>query len=142
MLSPREISILRIREHCRCVLSNWNAFGTQLNKKTLIVQVAKAPSDALHVLEQTTSSIVSAIVSASSSQPTGGLAIVPISDLKLSISLPPRILTLSEMQRVKRQFVTIHKKAITLGTTERGAVGFDENNVGRKFAEYVAEHVH
>lgn len=64
-----------------------------------------------------------------------------IGDVKFSITLPPRVVTLSEMLRVKRQFVTIHKKAITLGTTERGAVGFDENSVGRKFAEYVAEHV-
>jgi protein KTI12 len=77
----------------------------------------------------------------SSSQPNGGSVIIPLSTSKLTVPLPPRIVTLSEMQRIKRQFVTIHKKAITLGTTERGAVDFDQENVGRKFAEFVAEHV-
>lgn len=101
----------------------------------------KAPSDALHVLEQTTAAVVSAIVSVSSSQPEGGLVIIPLSTSKISVMLPQRIVTLSEMQRIKRQFVTIHKKAITLGTTERGAVNFDEENVGRKFAEFVNNHV-
>jgi len=103
--------------------------------------VVKAPTDALHVLEQTTAAMVSAIVSASSSQPTGGTTIIPIASTRLSITLPQRIVTVPEMQRVKRQFVTIHKKAITLGTIERGAVDFDEESVAHKFAEYIAEHV-
>jgi protein KTI12 len=95
----------------------------------------------LHVLEQTTAAVVSAIVSMSNSQPIGGSVVIPLSSSKISVTLPPRIVTLSEMQRIKRQFVTTHKKAITLGTTERGTVDFDEENVGRKFAEFVAEHV-
>jgi len=95
--------------------------------------------DALHVLESTTSAVVSAVVAASSSQPTGGVAIIP--GLKQTVTLPPRNVTQSEMQRMKRQFVTVHKKAITLGTTERGAVDWDEDNVGRKFVEYIAEHL-
>jgi len=78
----------------------------------------------------------------SNSQPDGGSVFIPLSNnTKVSVLLPPRIVTLSEMQRIKRQFVTNHKKAITLGTTERGAVDFDEENIGRKFAEFVAEHV-
>jgi protein KTI12 len=105
------------------------------------LSVIKAPSDALHVLEQTTAAIVSSVVSASNSQPDGGSAVIHLSNSKISVTLPPRIVTLSEMQRIKRQFVTINKKAITLGTTERGTLTFDEENVGRKFAEFVAEHV-
>ncbi|KAJ3502295.1 hypothetical protein NLJ89_g8958 [Agrocybe chaxingu] len=98
------------------------------------LSVAKAPTDALHVLEQTTATVVSAIVSASSSQPTGGTVIVPVGPtINPSITLPPRTITLSEMQRLKRQFVTIHKKAITLGTTERGAVDWQEDSVAAKF---------
>ena len=103
--------------------------------------MVKAPADALHVLEQTTAAMVSAIVSASSSRPTGGTTIIPIASTRLSITLPQRIVTVPEMQRVKRQFVTIHKKAITLGTIERGAVDFDEESIAHKFAEYIAEHV-
>ena len=77
----------------------------------------------------------------SNSQSNGGSVIIPLSNSKISVALPPRIVTLSELQRIKRQFVTIHKKAITLGTTERGTVDFDEENVGRKFVEFVTEHV-
>ncbi|CAA7263199.1 unnamed protein product [Cyclocybe aegerita] len=106
------------------------------------LSVPKAPTDALHVLEQTTATVVSAIVSASSAQPTGGTVIVPVGpSIKPSITLPPRTITLSEMQRLKRQFVTIHKKAITLGTTERGAVDWEEESVAVKFVAYVQDNL-
>ena len=85
--------------------------------------------------------MASAIVSASSSQPTGGATIIPIGSTRLSITLPQRIVTMPEMQRMKRQFVAIHKKAITLGTIERGSVDFDEESIAHKFAEYIAERV-
>ncbi|KAF9478639.1 chromatin associated protein KTI12 [Pholiota conissans] len=104
--------------------------------------VAKAPADALHVLEQTTTALASAIMSASAAQPTGGLTIVATSSgIKASITLPARHITLSELQRLKRQFVTVHKKAITLGTTERGGVDWSEESVANKFVEYVQEHL-
>ncbi|KAF9531582.1 chromatin associated protein KTI12 [Crepidotus variabilis] len=105
------------------------------------LSVAKAPTDALHVLEQTTNTMCSMIVAASSSQPEGGATSIIIGEAKVLVGLPPRIVTVSEMQRVKRQFVAIHKKAITLGTTERGGVHFGEANIARKFAEYIAEHI-
>jgi len=57
------------------------------------------------------------------------------------ISLPERSITLSELQRLKRQFVAIHRKAITLGTTEKGAVDWEEGNIANKFAEYVEENI-
>lgn len=53
------------------------------------------------------------------------------------ITLPPRNITLSELQRLKRQFVTVHKKAITLGTIEKGQVDWGEESVADKFAAYV-----
>jgi protein KTI12 len=81
-------------------------------------------------------------MSASSAQPTGGVTIVGISSgITVSITLPARTITLSELQRLKRQFVTVHKKAITLGTTERGAVDWSEGSVANKFVEYVEEHL-
>lgn len=88
-----------------------------------------------------TTVIASAIASASNSQPTGGLTTVSVGQLSLPVTLPPRNVTLSELQRLKRQFVTIHKKAITLGTTERGAVDWKEENVAKKFVDYVEEHL-
>lgn len=105
------------------------------------LQVAKAPTDALHTLESTTNALVSAIVSAqaTSSIPGGTLAIdVPTS---ARITLPPRHVTLSELARLKRQFVAIHKRAITLGTTEKGTVDWSEESVVNKFVVYLEENL-
>ncbi|KAI5890815.1 chromatin associated protein KTI12 [Schizophyllum commune H4-8] len=106
--------------------------------------VVKAPTSALQALEQTTTALVSAI----STHPSvvdglGGkisLAIPGLSD-KVELRLPPRTVTLPELQRLKRQFVTVHKKAITLGTTEKGTVDWSEGSIARKFAAYVEENV-
>jgi protein KTI12 len=82
--------------------------------------------------------MVSAVLSAS--QSGGGPTEIPVGvdGLAVTVTLPSRHLTLSELQRIKRQFVTVHKKAITLGTTERGAVDWSEESVANKFAEYMA----
>ncbi|KAJ7045424.1 chromatin associated protein KTI12 [Mycena alexandri] len=101
---------------------------------------AKAPSDALHVLEQTAIAMVSAIMDAqSATQGSGGLVTLSLSALSVQITLPSRNITLSELQRLKRQFVTVHKKAITLGTTEKGAVDWAEESVANKFVTYLEE---
>jgi protein KTI12 len=57
------------------------------------------------------------------------------------VELPPRRLTLSELQRLRRQFVQVHKKAITLGTIEKGSVEWDEESVSHKFALYLGDHI-
>ena len=114
----------------------------------VLAQVAKAPTDALHALESTTTAIVSAIVSAqsASSVPGGTLLLnvptsAPSTPLTPRVTLPPRHLTLSELQRLKRQFVAIHKRAVTLGTTEKGAVDWSEASVAGKFVVYLEENV-
>ena len=48
---------------------------------------------------------------------------------------------MSELQRIKRQFVTVHKKAITLGTTEKGKVDWGEESVASRFVDYVEENL-
>ena len=55
------------------------------------------------------------------------------------LELPARNVTLSELQRIKRQFVAVHKKAITQGVTESGDVDWSEGGVRRKFVEYLTE---
>ncbi|KAI6131838.1 hypothetical protein EDD17DRAFT_1575435 [Pisolithus thermaeus] len=55
-----------------------------------------------------------------SGSPGGTTTITLSSTLKVCITPPPHNVTLSGLQRLKRQFVTLHTKAITLGTTERG----------------------
>lgn len=87
-----------------------------------------------------TTGLTSAIASVSCSQPNGGTVQVCAGGKQVSITLPQRQVTLSELQRLKRQFVTVHKKAITLGTTERGAVDWGEDNIGLKFVQYIEDH--
>jgi protein KTI12 len=105
--------------------------------------VAKAPMDALHTLEQTTTSLVSSIMSeqASSSSLGGPTTLTISATLKPRITLPARNITLSELQRCKRQFVTVRKKAITLGSTEKGAVDWGEESVAGKFVDYLEENL-
>ena len=59
--------------------------------------------------------------------------------MRLPLELPARNVTLSELQRIKRQFVAVHKKAITQGVTESGDVDWSEEGVTRKFVEYLTE---
>jgi len=107
--------------------------------------VAKAPTDALRTLEHTTTSIVSCIMShqSASGGSVGGTITLSLtgSSLKPRVTLPSRTITLSELQRIKRQFVTAHKKAITLGTTEKGAVDWSEESIGNKFVLYAEENL-
>ena len=72
----------------------------------------------------------------------GGTVTLSLSPtLNPRVTLPPRNVTLSELQRYKRQFVTIHKKAITLGTTEKGAVDWSEGSIADKFVVYLEENI-
>lgn len=72
----------------------------------------------------------------------GGPITLSLSDnIRSRITLPSRNVTLSELQRLKRQFVTVHKKAITLGTTEKGQVDWGEESVANKFAAYVEDNL-
>lgn len=105
--------------------------------------MAKAPTDTLQILEQTVTAMVSTIMSEqASSQGLGGPVNLSLSStLKARINLPSRNITLSELQRLKRQFVTVHKKAITLGTTEKGAVDWDEESIAHKFVIYLEENL-
>jgi len=120
----------------------WEALtkGTIKPPNSGTLAVAKAPSDALHMLEQTSTALVSAIMTEQTGI-GGQLKISLASTLKQQITLPPRHITLSELQRLKRQFVTVHRKAITLGTTEKGSVDWDAENVASKFVTYLEEHL-
>lgn len=69
----------------------------------------------------------------------GGILQVEVGQTRLPLELPARNVTLTELQRVKRQFVAVHKKAITRGATESGDVDWSEEGVARKFVEYLTE---
>lgn len=85
--------------------------------------------------------MVSAIVAErSAGQSTGGpVSLLLNGGVKVTVALPERNITLSELQRMKRQFVTIHRKAITLGTTEKGAVDWGEGSIADKFSRYLED---
>lgn len=103
----------------------------------------KAPSDALHTLEQVSTSLVRAIMAEQgASGVLGGHVALSLSEtLKLQVTLPARSLTLSELQRMRRQFVTVQKKAITLGTVEKGTVDWGERGVAQRFVDYLEENL-
>lgn len=67
----------------------------------------------------------------------GGVVPLPITpSLRVEMTLPARNVTLAELQRHKRQFVSLHKKAIaTQGA--KGGLDWDEETVARKFVEYL-----
>ena len=103
--------------------------------------MAKAPVDALNILEKTTTAIISTIVSNLFQSNGGSIPIFIGQNVKQSITVPPRNITLSELQRLKRQFVIVHKKVITLGSIERGAVNWEEESIAKKFVEFLEEHL-
>lgn len=105
--------------------------------------VQKAPSDALHTLEHVSTSLVNAIMAEQVARgvPGGRVTLSLTETLKPRLTLPARSLTLSELQRMKRQFVTVHKKAITLGTVEKGTVDWSEESVAQKFVDYLEEYL-
>lgn len=73
---------------------------------------------------------------------TGGPVTVTLpSKQKIPMILPARNVTLSELQRVKRQFVSIHKKAMSQSMAGKGALDWSEITVAKKFVDYLEENL-
>ncbi|KAG2130798.1 chromatin associated protein KTI12 [Suillus bovinus] len=101
----------------------------------------------------TTNALVSVLMAAQAAGPIGGPIVITIatlepssntsaidsSVLRVRLALSHRALTLSELQPLKRQFVAARRKAVTLGSTEKGRVEWGEEGVGRAFAEFLEE---
>jgi len=119
----------------------WDAVdkGKVSNPNSGTVATVKAPTDALATLEKTTLSIMQQIMS--SQDGFGGfITLSPTpSSSPLKLMLPPRNITLPELSRLKRQFVTAQKKAITLGTIERGSLDWSEDGVCQRFVIFLEE---
>lgn len=104
----------------------------------------KAPTDALQTLEKTTTSLVSSIMAEQAT--AGGLGgtislALTSGDGRVSLVLPPRNVTLSELQRHKRQFVTAHRKAITQGAAEKGSLDWTEESIAHKFVVHLQQNL-
>jgi protein KTI12 len=55
----------------------------------------------------------------------------------IPVDLPQRVLTLSELLRQKRQFINIHKKAVTQGLGGKAEIDWTEQTVATKFANHL-----
>ncbi|KAH7108243.1 chromatin associated protein KTI12 [Auriculariales sp. MPI-PUGE-AT-0066] len=109
------------------------------------ISAPKAPTDALQLLETTTTTLVAAIVAEQANSGGAGGSLVLTSPAaggqRLSLTMPPRNVTLPELQRLKRQFVAAHRKAMTQGAMEKGGVGWTEERVASMFVEHIQEHL-
>lgn len=59
----------------------------------------------------------------------------------LAISLPNRTLTLSELQRQKRQFIAVHKKAVSQGLAGKADLDWSEETVAKKFVKHLEDNL-
>jgi len=103
----------------------------------------KPPTDILNTLEQTTTTLVGLIRSAQQTLPSpdaGGTITVPFSsELRFSLALPNRNVTIAELQRLKRQFTTAHKKAMSQSVVGRAEMDWSETKIAEKFVDYLEE---
>ncbi|CAG7854515.1 Protein kti12 [Serendipita indica DSM 11827] len=107
--------------------------------------IAKPPADALQALETTAATIVATIMEAQGlGGSSGGKTRIwsksgGQTETAVYMQLPARTVTLAELQRLKRQFVSMHKKAITQGATENGPVDWTEDGIAEKLGDYLEE---
>ena len=57
--------------------------------------------------------------------------------MRLTVDLPHRNMTLSELQRLRRQFVSVHKKAVTQGMAGKAELDWSEETVANKFVAHL-----
>ncbi|CAE6435919.1 unnamed protein product [Rhizoctonia solani] len=123
----------------------WRAItlGDKRPANQAVASIAKPPSDALQVLDQTTASVVGAIMSAQSTLGgSGGIVSLSGNGPLPNITLPSRHVSLPELSRHKRQFIAARKKAVTQGLAgNKGELDWDAESVARKFVEYLEENL-
>ncbi|KAH7339873.1 chromatin associated protein KTI12 [Rhizoctonia solani] len=123
----------------------WRAItlGDKRPANQAVASIVKPPSDALQVLDQTTASVVGAIMSAQSTLGgSGGTVSLSGNGPLPNITLPSRHVSLPELSRHKRQFVAARKKAVTQGLAgNKGEMDWDAESVANKFVEYLEENL-
>ncbi|CAE6420541.1 unnamed protein product [Rhizoctonia solani] len=123
----------------------WRAItlGDKRPANQAVASIIKPPSDALQVLDQTTASVVGAIMSAQSTLGgSGGTVSLNGNGPLPNITLPSRHVSLPELSRHKRQFVAARKKAVTQGLAgNKGEMDWDAESVAEKFVEYLEENL-
>jgi protein KTI12 len=118
----------------------------------VMLQATKPPPDALQVLTKTTSSLLSALQTHLALNPSPSPAFPLLttgsstsksksksSGEKFLIHLPPRAVSPSELQRLKRQFEGIQKRALVSGGTGAREGTWTEEAISERFARYLME---
>ncbi|KAI5453617.1 kti12, chromatin associated [Naganishia albida] len=124
--------------------------GAKKGPTAAVVTTVKPPPNALQTLTKVTTLLVTSIQSQIGMNPSSSTVALPTtafstdsptpSQTPLKISLPTsKTITLSELQRLKRQFETIQRKA--LSTNGQTGVGsrWGERDVAEAFARYLEE---
>lgn len=79
------------------------------------LQAATGTTDYLQLLESTAGSLISALLVAQAAVPGGGSTSFAVdlatATVRVSMNLPARTMTMPQLQRMRRQFVTLQKKA-------------------------------
>ncbi|CAE6448195.1 unnamed protein product [Rhizoctonia solani] len=123
----------------------WRAItlGDKRPANQAVASIVKPPSDALQILDQTTASVVGAIMSVQSTLGgSGGIVSLSGNCALPNITLPSRHVSLPELSRHKRQFVAARKKAVTQGLAgNKGEMDWDAESVAKKFVEYLEENL-
>ncbi|KAG7571043.1 hypothetical protein FFLO_01007 [Filobasidium floriforme] len=131
----------------------WAAVTTGAKKgpTAAVAQATKPPPDALQVLTKTTSSLLTALQThlAMNPSPSPAFPLLTTSSTskpkskssgeKFLIHLPPRAVSPSELQRLKRQFEGIQKRALVSGGTGAREGTWTEEAIAERFARYLME---
>ena len=128
--------------------------GSKKGPTAAVVSAAKPPPDALQVLAKTISAVVTSLQThiALNPSPSPPFPLVPSgssrekkpttsssSTERFIIHLPPRSISPSELQRLKRQFEGIQKRALISGGTGAREGNWTEEVVGERFGRYLME---
>ncbi|CAD6582441.1 MAG: hypothetical protein CYPHOPRED_002034 [Cyphobasidiales sp. Tagirdzhanova-0007] len=102
------------------------------------VSAQTGTTDYLHRLESTVSSLADSLLYAQATSPGGGsitltvpLSSGPLPSVKISLTLPARTITIPTLQRMKRQFLHLHKTA--------AATEMQSEKIAEIFAKYVED---
>lgn len=107
-------------------------------------QATKPPANSLQVLTSTTSLITTSLLSHINASPSASAYPIPTppapSGTQIILHLPPsRRLTLSELQRLKRQFESVQTRAQSSGSRAAG-LSWSEGAVAGAFVRFLETH--
>ncbi|KAJ9120128.1 hypothetical protein QFC22_003026 [Naganishia vaughanmartiniae] len=129
----------------------WLAVTTGAKKAptAAVVTSVKPPPNALQTLSKMTTLLVSSIQTQIGMNPSTAIFTLPASAFTgesqptqspLQVNLPvTKTITLSELQRLKRQFETIQRKALTTNSQTGAGNRWGEREVADAFARYLEE---